>query len=215
MVVLCGAVADVRAEEPKKSTFPFLSSFSNLMFGHFHFHRHFIWNSLSGWLMVVLCGVVVEVRAEERTKSIQDVALLPSQCFNSLFSLFFVLFFLLQFKFFLQKIMQDNICPPLTADCTSHFFLWSPFLLLQSSLEPFEPKLSSRWWCAPTPCALRCFPLTQPAVQWVPWYLRHIMEYMVYLDSVTVSLSYWVLWDGRRNPLRASAENVRPAKSIF
>ena len=41
MVVLCGAVADVRAEEPKKSTFPFLSSFSNLMFGHFHFHRNF------------------------------------------------------------------------------------------------------------------------------------------------------------------------------
>ena len=35
------------------------------------------------------------------------------------------------------------------------------------------------------------------------------------VDSVTVSLSYWVLWDGRRNPLRASAENVRPAKSIF
>ena len=41
--------------------------------------------------MMVLCGVVVEVREEEETKSIQDVALLPSQCFNALgtFSYFY------------------------------------------------------------------------------------------------------------------------------
>ena len=36
-----------------------------------------------------------------------------------------------------------------------------------------------------------------------------------HIDSVTVSLSYWVLWDSRRNPLRVSAEIVRPAKKIF
>ena len=51
---------------------------------------------------MVLCGLVVEVREEEETKSIQDVAVLPSQCLG-----YFFIFLSFLGTFFLFKTIQN------------------------------------------------------------------------------------------------------------